>query len=152
MVRSSSNRHIGNRCLTYIVRLTRGHVTTRSKPILLCKALPGLAVATISLRRSVWLSVDVVTDDWAPDPDELTHVYIQVADHIAGLIASGALAPGAKLPAERDIAAQYNVSYETVRRATAVLRERGLIVTMIGRGTYIAKPGSRAGGVSSGPA
>jgi GntR family transcriptional regulator len=96
----------------------------------------------MSLRRSAWLSVGIVTDDWAPDPDELTHVYIQVADHIAGLIASGALAPGAKLPAERDIAAQYGVSYETVRRATAVLRERGLIVTMIGRGTYIAKPGS----------
>jgi GntR family transcriptional regulator len=92
-------------------------------------------------RRSARPSVGMVTDEWAPDPGELTHVYMQVADHIAGLITSGALAPGAKLPAERDIAGNYGVSYETVRRATAVLRERRLIVTMIGRGTFVAKPG-----------
>jgi DNA-binding GntR family transcriptional regulator len=93
----------------------------------------------MSCRRSARPSVVMVSDEWAPDPGELTHVYIQVADHIAGLIASGALAPGAKLPAERDIAENYGVAYETVRRATSVLRKRGLIVTMVGRGTYVTK-------------
>ena len=49
----------------------------------------------------------------------------------------GELAPGARLPAERDLATEYGVSYDTIRRATALLRERGLIITIVGRGTYV---------------
>jgi GntR family transcriptional regulator len=64
-------------------------------------------------------------------------MYVQVADYIAGRIASGDLAPGAKLPAERDMASEYGVAYDTIRRATALLRERGLILTIVGRGTYV---------------
>jgi DNA-binding GntR family transcriptional regulator len=52
-------------------------------------------------------------------------------------IEAGELAPGAKLPAERDLAAEYGVSYDTIRRATALLRDRGLIITIVGRGTYV---------------
>jgi GntR family transcriptional regulator len=66
-------------------------------------------------------------------------IYVQVADHIAELITTGELAPGAKLPAERDMAEQYRVAYETIRRSTALLRERGLIVTVQGRGTFVAQ-------------
>jgi len=66
-------------------------------------------------------------------------VYVQVADHVAARIASGDLAPGARLPAERDMAAEYGVSYDTIRRATAVLRERRLIVTVHGRGTFVSE-------------
>lgn len=69
-----------------------------------------------------------------------TLVYVQVADHLTAMIASGDLAPGSRLPAERDLAVQYGVSYDTVRRATAVLRERGLIVTVHGRGTFVRDP------------
>jgi GntR family transcriptional regulator len=95
------------------------------------------------MRRSAWLSVARVNDQWRPDLDGPKLVYVQVADHIAGRIASGDLAPGVKLPAERDMAEQYGVAYETVRRATALLRERGLIVTIIGRGTYVAPEDQR---------
>ncbi len=45
---------------------------------------------------------------------------------------------GARLPAERDLAAEYGVAYDTIRRATALLRERGLIQTVHGRGTFVA--------------
>lgn len=65
-------------------------------------------------------------------------VYVQVADWITGRIERGELAPGHKLPAERDLAAEIGVGYMTVRRAMRLLRERGLIVTVIGRGTFIA--------------
>jgi DNA-binding GntR family transcriptional regulator len=68
-------------------------------------------------------------------------VYVQVADYIAARIAAGDLAPGAKLLAERDMAAEYGVAYDTIRRATALLRERGLIVTIVGRGTYVTERG-----------
>lgn len=71
------------------------------------------------------------------DPAAPRHVYLQVADRLAALIEAGSLAPGARLPAERDLAAEYGVSYDSVRRATAVLRDRGLIVTLIGRGSFV---------------
>jgi GntR family transcriptional regulator len=64
-------------------------------------------------------------------------IYVQVADHIAARIASGDLPPGSRLPAERSLAVEYGVAYDTIRRATAVLRERNLIVTVHGRGTFV---------------
>ena len=42
-----------------------------------------------------------------------------------------------KLPSERSFAEEYGVAYTTVRHAMALLRERGLIVTVHGRGTYV---------------
>lgn len=64
--------------------------------------------------------------------------YLRVADDIASRIASGELAPGARLRSERDLAEYYDVSYGTVRHAMQVLRERGLITTIHGRGTFVA--------------
>ena len=72
-----------------------------------------------------------------PDGPEL--VYVQVADHIAARIASGELAPGTRLPPERDLATIYGVAYDTIRRANELLRKRGLIVTVHGRGTFVAE-------------
>lgn len=74
------------------------------------------------------------------DPAGPQLIYVALADHIAARIASGELRPGARLPAERDLAAEYGVAYMTVRRAAGELRERGLIVTIHGRGTYVAEP------------
>lgn len=78
-----------------------------------------------------------VSDHPAIDPNAPKLVYEQVADHIEARIRSGELAPGARLPAERDLATEYGVAYDTVRRATALLRERGLILTIVGRGTFV---------------
>ena len=65
-------------------------------------------------------------------------VYMRVADDIAARIASGELAPGTRLRAERDLATHYGVAYGTIRRAMQVLREKGLIVTIHGRGTFVS--------------
>jgi DNA-binding GntR family transcriptional regulator len=70
-------------------------------------------------------------------------VYVQVADWITGRIERGELRPGHKLPAERDLAAEIGVGYMTVRRAMRLLRERGLIVSVVGRGTFIAEGADR---------
>jgi GntR family transcriptional regulator len=78
-----------------------------------------------------------VSDHPAIDPAAPKLVYVQVADHITARIAAGELTPGARLPAERDLATEYGVAYDTIRRATALLRDRGLIITIIGRGTYV---------------
>jgi GntR family transcriptional regulator len=66
--------------------------------------------------------------------------YVQIADDIAARITSGELQPGARLLSERALADYYGRSYQTVRRAMEVLRERGLIVTIHGRGTFVAEP------------
>jgi DNA-binding GntR family transcriptional regulator len=79
------------------------------------------------------------------DPQGPDLLYAALADHIAARIAAGDLPPGARLPAERDLAAEYGVAYMTVRRAAEVLRERGLIVTVHGRGTYVAQPPAEPG-------
>ena len=70
------------------------------------------------------------------DPNRLAHAYIQVADDIARRIRDGEIT--IKLPAERTLAEDYEVSYITVRHAMAILRERGLIVSIHGRGTFVA--------------
>lgn len=74
-----------------------------------------------------------------PVTDGPEYVYMQVANHIAARIEAGDLRPGARLPAERDLAVEYGVAYLTVRRAAQELRERGLIVTVMGRGTFVAE-------------
>lgn len=66
--------------------------------------------------------------------------YIQIANDIAGRITSGELRPGARLLSERALAEYYGRSYQTVRRAMEVLRTRGLIITIQGRGTFVAEP------------
>ncbi|WP_101256696.1 GntR family transcriptional regulator [Streptomyces barkulensis] len=75
--------------------------------------------------------------DFNPQGPQL--VYVALADHIAARIAAGELRPGVRLPAERALADEYGVAYMTVRRATAVLRERGLIVTVHGKGTFVVE-------------
>ncbi|MFE3851855.1 GntR family transcriptional regulator [Streptomyces griseorubiginosus] len=76
--------------------------------------------------------------EFAPQGSQL--IYVAVADHIEARARAGELQPGARLPAERDLAQEYGVAYLTVRRAAQVLRERGLIETVHGRGTFVADP------------
>ncbi len=75
------------------------------------------------------------------DKESVTPLYEQVADYVAGQIGAGHLAPGQKLPAERDLADQWDVGYQTVRRAMQELRKRGLVVSRVGKGTFIASRG-----------
>ena len=74
------------------------------------------------------------------DPTKIAYVYMQMADHIADRIAKGDLRPGARLPGERDLAAEYGVANLTARRAVRELRERGLVVTLPAKGTFVAYP------------
>ena len=69
------------------------------------------------------------------DPFGAEYSYVQVADDIERRITEGEIT--AKLPSERNFAEEYEVAYTTVRHAMAVLRERGIIVTAHGRGTFV---------------
>ena len=77
--------------------------------------------------RSGVATVLLVSDLEAEGGRDADLAYLRVADDIAARIASGELAPGARLRSERDLAAHYGVSYGTIRRAMEVLRDRSLI-------------------------
>lgn len=81
-----------------------------------------------------------MSDLEAPGREGPKYEYRRVADDIADQIANGALAPGARLLSERALAEHYGVAFHTVRHAMAILRERGLIESVHGRGTYVKGP------------
>ncbi len=61
---------------------------------------------------------------------------MQVADDVARRMHVGEIT--LKLPSERTLADEYGVAYTTVRHAMQILGERGLIVTIHARGTFVA--------------
>lgn len=83
------------------------------------------------------LFVGGVSDLAAPGGNAQS-AYLRVADDIAGRITSGELRAGTRLRAERELAGYYKVSYGTIRHAASVLRERGMIRSVHGHGTFVA--------------
>jgi len=77
-----------------------------------------------------------MSDGTEIDRFSIKHAYLQVADAIAARIETGRCP--VKLPSERALAEEFGVSCITARHATAILRERGLIVSIHGRGTFVA--------------
>jgi DNA-binding GntR family transcriptional regulator len=73
------------------------------------------------------------------DPMSARPLYLQLADVIAGKIASGELAPDRPIPSENHLAEEYGVARLTARRAAQELRERGLIVTVRGKGSFVVE-------------
>jgi GntR family transcriptional regulator len=71
------------------------------------------------------------------DPRSYEPTYVQLAGLIRAAIERGNLAPGALLPSEASLVQEHGVSRETARRAIALLRNEGRIVTRPGRGSYV---------------
>ncbi len=65
--------------------------------------------------------------------------YEAVAHELLVLILGGHLAPGERLPSERQLAARFGVSRPTIREALGALESRGLVVTRQGSGTFVAE-------------
>ena len=59
--------------------------------------------------------------------------------HVVQAIERGELAPGDRLPPERELADRFGASRGTVRQALSRLERDGHIVRRVGRGTFIAK-------------
>jgi GntR family transcriptional regulator, transcriptional repressor for pyruvate dehydrogenase complex len=60
-----------------------------------------------------------------------------VVSHVRDLIERGALKPGDRLPAERDLATQIGVSRPTIRAGLRTLAAMGVVRSRHGSGTYI---------------
>lgn len=67
-------------------------------------------------------------------------LYIRLAEGLIAKIESGELAPGERLPPERELSDSLGVNRMTLRRALQVLESQGLILRKHGIGTFIAEP------------
>ena len=83
---------------------------------------------------------------------EPRRLYRQIAEQIAGLIAAGEFARGARLPAERELAALLGVSRTSVREAIISLEIAGLVEVRVGTGIFVtAGPAGPGSGGDKGP-
>lgn len=75
--------------------------------------------------------------------DAATPLYQQIEQQLTSLIARGSLAPGAVLPAERQLAQLLGISRGTVQQCYTSLRERGLIGGHGRHGSIVQAPGTK---------
>ena len=68
-------------------------------------------------------------------------IYVQIAELLTRDIVAGRLIDGERLPPERDMAAELGVSVGTLRKALAVMSEKGLVERVQGSGNYIRASG-----------
>jgi len=71
------------------------------------------------------------------DPSSPAPLYYQLYTMFRDAIASGALRSGSKMPSEKELAATFDVSRNTARRALAELANENMVVRRRGRGTVV---------------
>lgn len=77
--------------------------------------------------------MDIIVSNSSDKP-----IYEQIAQQISGLILSGDLAAGEKLPSIRALANGLHVSVITTKRAYSDLEALGFIETVQGKGSFVA--------------
>lgn len=73
------------------------------------------------------------------EPIDADKVADLVVDQVEKLIINGILSAEQKLPAERELAEQFNISRPKLREALQTLEQRGLVEVRKSGGTYISK-------------
>lgn len=64
-------------------------------------------------------------------------VYKQIVMIISSMIDSGELKQGKMLPSMNELAEEYEISKETVKKAYTILRDKGLVEPRQGKGFFI---------------
>ncbi len=70
--------------------------------------------------------------------NSMTPIYEQLMDQIKNEIISGSLAENEVLPSVRALSAELRISALTVKKAYDRLEDDGFVVTVHGKGTYVA--------------
>ncbi|WP_327429647.1 GntR family transcriptional regulator [Streptomyces sp. NBC_01236] len=73
------------------------------------------------------------------NPAAASYHYEQLAKIIENKIRTGEFAAGSRLPGELILSQEYGIGSNTVRRALDILRERGLIITVRARGSFVVE-------------
>ena len=71
--------------------------------------------------------------------NSMVPIYEQLMDQVKTEILSGGLAEGEALPSVRSLARELRISALTVKKAYDKLEEDGFVVTVHGKGTYVAE-------------
>lgn len=61
----------------------------------------------------------------------------QIADRVEERILNGELLPDRAVPSEHQMTQIWGVSRDTARRATRILVGRGLVYTVVGKGSFV---------------
>ena len=69
-------------------------------------------------------------------------LFSRVAEQVERFIASNGLAPGDRLPGERELCVLLGVSRTSVREALRSLQARGVVTVRHGKGVFVARPGA----------
>lgn len=67
-------------------------------------------------------------------------LHVQLKEILQNWIEHGQLSRGGRVPSERELCEQFQVSRTTVRQALAQAEREGLLVRIHGKGTYVAPP------------
>ena len=70
-------------------------------------------------------------------------VYEQIKSQMLSLVSSGVLKSGDKFPSIRTLASQLKLNVNTIKKVFAQLEEDGVIVTVVGSGSYVAETAYR---------
>jgi GntR family transcriptional regulator len=71
------------------------------------------------------------------DQNSSTPLYLQLKDKLLNRILTGVYKPEERLPSERELSEELNISRMTVREALKALVNEGYIYTQVGKGTYV---------------
>ncbi len=100
-----------------------------------------------SRQRWPWTGVSVSAEvpGWptpgiAVNKDSAVPFYQQLKELLTDAVRTNLLAPGSRLPSERELCRHFGVSRLTVRRALTDLTNAGLVFGQPGKGTYIQAP------------
>jgi len=72
------------------------------------------------------------------DPAKSEPIYAQVMNEIKYFVATGMIEPGEHLPSVREMAMKLRINPNTVARAYRELERDGVVVTMRGKGVFVA--------------
>lgn len=77
--------------------------------------------------------MDIIISNYSDEP-----IYLQIVNQLREQIVSGKLVESQSLPSIRKLAKELNVSVITTKRAYDELEKEGFIVTVAGKGSYVA--------------
>lgn len=73
------------------------------------------------------------------DSQSGTPIYLQIIEQVQHAISIGLFKPGEALPTIRELALQLHVNPNTVAKAFRELEREGLLVTRVGKGSFISE-------------